>query len=299
MKIIFVVLIFCFSINSISSFSWFGFRSNQQVKQITDLSTTTHRSTFQSRRYTFQQQNYIHNITNSRRPGIIPSNKNNTSYLSRQNINNQRRYQFRNTTAINRQADSINKNSSQLVPRNRFQAIVYQQQQYRSLNNQSNRVMNKTNNQRVNPRFHSFFLGNKTNRTVINPNTRRGFSQAPFTKFILADSKRNNSSNIKTNIQQLQLRSASAQASLDQILTTKINNNKVSPDRRRLLDNFYNQQRLKAFYQRLNEQTASRTHSNMKTALRKRKRQNEQQNNSLDGIYSMINVRSETENDFD
>jgi hypothetical protein len=271
MKFVLVVLILYFFINLISAFSWFNFRSNQELKQITDSSSTL-RSTFYSQPSVFQQQNQFRNVNSSLLRAIIASNKNNSNYLSRRRIVNQQQYQFRTTTIVQRQPDSINKKSSQIIPQNRFRAIAYQQRQ-RSFNNplnfrQFNRVINTTNNQIVYPRFRPFLSTGKNNPTIVNPPDRRIFPSSSLTKPILADSKPSNSANIKNNFQPFRPRLTFSQAivtntktGLVRALTTKAtDHNTYSQNRQSLLADFYYQQRLREFYQPMNEQNAARAH---------------------------------------
>jgi len=252
MKIVLIVLLFCFFINLTSAFLWFSSQLNQQSKQITE-SSSTHRPTSY-----FQQENQSHNATNSLHQTITSSNKNKTNYLSRQRFINW----HHNTTALQHQADSINKNSSQIIPYNRFQAIEYQQQ--RSSNNslvfrQTNRVINNTKNRITHPRYRPFRPIVKNKTTIVNPAKHRVSPSVSLKKSVIADSQSNSSSIIKNNIQPSYLRSAVAKA---------IDNN-GSQDRQRLLDNFHHRQRLKALYQRINKKNATRTHSNFNQTLRK------------------------------
>jgi len=204
--------------------------------------------------------------------------------LSPQRTGNRRRHQFRNITAARRQADSINKKSSQIVPQNRFQAIVYQQQ-HRSLNKplvfrQANHAINNTNNPIVHSRSRSRLPTGKNNPTDVSSANRGVFPPASLTKSFLANSKPNSSSNLKTNIQSYRSRLAFAKAivtstktGLFRAFTTKATGNKGSRNRQHLLANFYYQQRLRAFDQGINKQNAARNHSNINTALKQRRRQ--------------------------
>jgi hypothetical protein len=294
MKIVLIVVILCFFINFISAFSWFNFRSNQQAEQITE-SSSTRRSIFQFRRAGFQQRNQWRNATNHLGQAFIASNKTKVNRSPLQRIVNRRRYQVQNTTAIQRQAYNINNNSSQIVPQNRFQAIVYQQQ-HRSINNplavrQINRITNNTNNRVVHRRFRYSLATSKNNKTVINSANRHTFPPASLSKSIFADSKSNNSSMTKNNIQPIQSRFLVAKTGLLQALTTKTNGNNGSPNRQHLLADFYYQNKLKALYRRLYEENAARHHLHPNSALRKR----DNQSNSVqsDAYYPMVFVRAE------
>jgi len=299
MKCVLVVVILYFFINLISAFSWFNFRSNQETKQITD-SSSTDCSTIHPQPSVFQQQNHFRNGNNSLLRAIIASNKNNRNYLSQQRIVNQQQYQFRTAAVVHGEADSINKKSSQIIPRNRFQAIVYRQH-HRSFNNsltfpQFNRVIN---NQIVYPRFRPFLTTDKNKLTIVNPPKHRVFASSSLTKSVMADAKPKNSSNIKQYVRPFRRRLKFSKATvtntkiglLPAFTTKATDNNNYSENRQRLLTDFYYQQRLREFYQHINQRNAPRAHLNIIAALRQRKRQNKQNNIPADGYYPIVLVR--------
>lgn len=303
MKIILLVLIFCLFINSTSAFLWFNHRSTEQLKQITQSSSTQdHHSTPQFQRSTFQEKQW-RNATSPLLRNIISSSKNNANTSPLQRIINQQQYKVLYTAAVQRQADSINKKSSPIIPQNRFQAIAYQQQ-HRSLNNplsypQTNRINSNTNSPMAYRRLRPFLSTDKNNMAVVNSVNRRIFPATSLTKSVAADSKPNTLPNIKNNIQPFQPRSAPLKAiiantkpGLLQALSTRaINNNNNNQVRQRLIADYYYQQRLKEFYQRINEEHAARIHSNMNIPLRQRKREYDDKLVPSNNYIGMVLVR--------
>ena len=276
MKIIVAVLILCFSVNSISAFGWFGFRSDEKPKQITNSPTTHHQVTH------LQQ-----------------------SILAQKN-------QSVNATSSQRQADSINNKSNPIIYRNRFQGVVYQQQQHRALGNptnsqrqadsinkqsssiiqqnqvqdnpatfrQFNRVSNLGNNRMVQQKSDRFLPANRNNKAIVTPTKQRTLSQTSLSKSAMADSKPNTVSIIKNDTQPNQPQSILEKSillrtttGLREAFTTKPNDNYGNQNRRRILSNYYGQQQWRPFYLRPN--------SNLYSALnqRRRRRRNAQNNN--------------------
>jgi hypothetical protein len=253
MKVVLAVLILGFFINLTSAFLW---RSNEQKTTPASM----HRSIF------LQQRKQLHNGTHPFRQPVIAFNKNNTKYWSLQRVVNRRRYPIRNTTAIQRQADTIHKNTSRIIPRNRFRAIAYQQQQHRALNNpsvyrQANRTLNNTNKQIIHSRFRYILPKNKTNATSFN---RRAFLAALFSRSDMIHSKSNGSSIAKNKIQRFSPRLlhgktvvTSTKTSFLRALTTKATNNNENLPQQRSLADYYYQEQFKTYIRHLNEQNAA------------------------------------------
>ena len=278
MKFALVVLIFYLSISLISAFSLFNFLSDEPTTQVTNSVNTYHSTSHR------QQQNHLRNITSTQRHAIVVSNKTGANYSPLQRALNQRRYHLRNTTVVHRQADSVNKNSTQLIHQNR------------ALNNsvpfhQANHTVKSTNNGIVHPRFRSFLHAGKNNQTIVRPAGRRTSPQAALSKYVAADnSKPTNSSIINNNIQPYRVRSAHAKqivkgtgtSLLPQALTTNTTGNNNSQNRQRIPTKSHQQQQSRTFH------NVASTRSYINSALKRRKRRNEANTPPSDGFNGMI-----------
>ncbi|CAF0719808.1 unnamed protein product [Adineta steineri] len=238
MKIVLILLILCFCVNLITAFSWFNFGSDEEPKPVTK-SVKNYHSTVNSGKTKFYQQNQSRNNVSS---------KNNTNRSPLQQALMQRQYLNRNITN--------NTQNGQIIYPYGSRGNIYQQQN-RSLNNpmmfhQGNRVMNKTNNRIINPKFHSYIQGGKNNNTIPNNGSRRILLQDSLVKSVT------NNSSIPTNKTQI-FRARS----------TGIVSNHTNLSQRRIPARFNQQQRLKSF------SSTTSVRSNVKSGL---KQQNEQKN---------------------
>jgi hypothetical protein len=294
MKVVLIVLILAFFINLTSAFLWFNYQSNEQAKQ----TTSARRSIFPIQRPDLQQRNQLRNGTNSFRQPVIAFNKNNTNYLPLRRIVHRLRHKVRNTTAVQHQADNINKNSSQIIPQNRFRAIVYRQRN-RALNNssvlhQTNRTLNHTHKQMIHSRFRYRLPKNKTNTNIVNAANRRAFLAALLSRSNIAHSKLNSSSIAKNNIQRFSPGKAVVANTKPSFLRALTTNNNDSPYRQRLLADYYREQ-LRELYQNSNKQNAEHDHVNANSAWRKRMGLSEIIQS--DDIYPVVLVRAESLNE--
>ena len=234
MKIVLVVLILATFIHGTSSILWRNRQTNAQ------------RSTV------LQQNKQLQNGTQLLRQPVIAANKSNTNKSPLQRVVNGQRVLIRNATAAQRQADSIRKNNTQVIPQNRFQAIANQQQQ-------RNRALNNTNKQPVNPKFRYIPPKNKTNATAINAANRRAFLAALYSQSDIAPSKVNGSSIAKNKAQQVSHRLSpgkvvvnNTKSGLLRALASKPANNNGTVPRQPSLADYYYQAKLRALHQEIN-----------------------------------------------
>jgi hypothetical protein len=293
MKFSLVVLILCFCLNLISAFSWFNFRSNEQPKQVTSY-----------RQGSTRQQNLLHNTTSVQDRTTIAANKNNANHSNPQSVLNQKQNDARNSIAVYRQANGNNtKSSIQTIPQNRSQGLA-NQQQYRAFDSpviirQTNHTIQNTTNPRVRP-----FLPTRKNNITVAPSAgRRILNQVPLLKSTAA-SKSNSSSVLRSNDQPI--RSALTKAFLNSTkagllrsltTTTRATENKGVPNRQSPLAEYYYRQRLRAFDPYKIENNTGQTNSSAQTAVRRQKREDDQNKGRSVTFNSMVYVRDASFND--
>ncbi|UJR38200.1 hypothetical protein I4U23_030873 [Adineta vaga] len=301
MKFVLFVLILCFSLHFNSALFWF----NTEVKKVTKP-VNTQRTTALRQQFISRLQKSARNMTVSQQQKVITSNANRVNQSPLQRALLPRTPYIRYTSGVQRQADSVKKQSNQTIPRDRFRGVVYQQRngtvQRPAMIRQTNRTVINTNNRVLNSKLQPI----SRNNTNINnlAARRRTLSQVKVTKALLADSKQTKTSIVRNNqIHSLQHGTPVAKndikntrtSLLHRTLTKKVANNITAQNQRRLQDNSLYQQRLKAF------RNGTHPHSNLQSTLRRQKRQNELNDVPLERFNSMVFVRDAPakEEDFD
>ncbi|CAF1520455.1 unnamed protein product [Adineta ricciae] len=289
MKVVLLILIVCFSCHYISGFSWF----NSEVKQVTK-SVVIQRTTGQRRQFDTRQQNPVRNFAHLQRQtkGVSKAQLANRTLLQQALL--QRKYNIRNSTVVQRQADSVKKQNTQTVLQSRFQERLANQQRNRFLSQlstrrQVNRTINIANNQLFNSRYRPFAKNNKTINQSLAAK-RRTLSQVRVTKTLLSDSKQSQSLIAKngnarfSQIRPLYVRYTAKYNNTNRLhrtlITQVVKKNKVQHQQR---SNF--------------AQKSALAQTNTQRSLLRRKRQHAYDDTAADPFNSMVLVRDAPVND--
>ena len=177
MKLVLVFFAFACFLQLTSAF-WFNVRTNEPTKALT-TSSTTRRPTYPLQQAPNQLRNQLQNQAISHRQLPITTRKSSANPSPPQRILNSLQNQRRNTTAGQH---PINRNTSPVIVRNRFPAVLYktQQQQRVPLLNHSlstrrvmNRIPNNTPRQVIFGRFPPRVSTQKVNAVIVTMSNRR------------------------------------------------------------------------------------------------------------------------------